>query len=246
MQPVITWVDEALSTNSLLASLCDSLPHGAVVAARTQTAGRGQRGNSWESEPNANLTFSMLLRPHAIAAAAQFELSMIVALAICDALTAASGLQFSVKWPNDIYIGDKKICGILIENSLKGSRIGRSIVGIGINVNQQTFFSDAPNPVSLSQLTLRQYNLDTLLCDVCSSILFRFDEYEDHPHPDRLTSEYRNRLWRGSGFHLWTDCKSAQTFEAEIADVATNGILTLKDRDGHSNSFAFKEVAAVL
>ncbi|MDE5555316.1 MAG: biotin--[acetyl-CoA-carboxylase] ligase, partial [Muribaculaceae bacterium] len=114
--PSITWVDEASSTNTLMALRCADLPHGAVIAARRQTAGRGQRGNSWESQPDSNLTFSMLLRPKLILAATQFQLSMLVSLGVCDALRAASELDIKVKWPNDIYVGDKKICGILIEN----------------------------------------------------------------------------------------------------------------------------------
>lgn len=242
----IIWVDEAASTNSLLASRCSGLPHGAVIAARRQTAGRGQRGNSWESEPGANLTFSMLLRPKTIMAVAQFELSMIVALGVCDALSAASGLEFHVKWPNDIYAGDKKICGILIENSLEGRRIGRSIAGIGINVNQREFLSDAPNPVSLIGLTGKEFNLETLLSAVCSSIFDRFEAYEADPTPESLVAEYRSRLWRGEGFHFWTDAATGLDFEAEIADVAVNGLLTLSDRQNKQHVYAFKEVAAVL
>lgn len=246
MKPEIIWVDEADSTNSLLAARCSNLPHGAVIAARRQTAGRGQRGNSWESEPGANLTFSMLLRPTAITAVAQFELSIIVALGVCDALTGASGVEFKVKWPNDIYAGDKKICGILIENSLEGRRIGRSIAGIGINVNQRQFLSDAPNPVSLANLTDCTFQLEPLLDSVCSAILERMETYEAAPAPELLTKEYRSRLWRGTGFHLWTDAATGEDFEAEIADVADNGLLTLRDRQNKQHVYAFKEVVAVL
>ncbi|MDE5595067.1 MAG: biotin--[acetyl-CoA-carboxylase] ligase [Muribaculaceae bacterium] len=246
MKPEIIWVDEAASTNSLLATRCGNLPHGAVIAARRQTAGRGQRGNSWESEPGANLTFSMLLRPTAITAVAQFELSMIVALGVCDALTAASGLDFRVKWPNDIYAGDKKICGILIENSLEGRRIGRSIAGIGINVNQRQFLSDAPKPVSLANLTDCSFQLEPLLDSVCRAILERMETYEAAPVPELLSKEYRSRLWRGTGFHLWKDAATGEDFEAEIADVAVNGLLTLCDRQNKQHVYAFKEVSAVL
>lgn len=246
MTPEIIWVDEATSTNSLLASRCDCLPHGAAIAARRQTAGRGQRGNSWESAPGANLTFSLLLRPSVITAATQFELSMIVALGVCDSLAAASGLEFKVKWPNDIYAGDKKICGILIENSLEGRRIGRSIAGIGINVNQREFLSDAPNPVSLICLTGHVYPLEPLLADVCRSIVERLGAYETNRDAEALSAEYRSRLWRGEGFHLWTDTASGEDFEAEIADVAVNGLLTLRDRQNKQHVYAFKEVAAVL
>ena len=244
MSADIHWVDEAASTNSLLAAQCGSLPHGAVIAARVQTAGRGQRGNTWESEPGKNLTFSMLLRPRTIPAARQFELSMLVALGVCDALTEASGEVFSVKWPNDIYHGDRKICGILIENSLEGVRIGRSIAGIGININQRRFVSDAPNPVSLAAITGRDYDLVLLLDDVCRAIITRFDSYEAAPDPGALVHEYRTRLWRGTGFHLWHDVASDRDLHAEIADVAPTGLLTLRDRTGHLHSYAFKEAVS--
>lgn len=245
-RPTIVWVDETASTNTVMAQQDDGLPHGYVIAARRQTAGRGQRGNSWESEPYSNLTFSLLLRPRTIPAARQFELSMIVSLGVCDALRQASGLDFNVKWPNDIYVGDKKICGILIENSLEGNHIGRSIAGIGININQQRFLSDAPNPVSLHNLTGRTFDLDRLLEDVCDTILSRMTDYEANLDAAQLTAEYCSRLWRAKGFHRWLDTSLAEEFEARIGNVASDGMLTLVDRQGRDRTFAFKEVAAVL
>ena len=245
-EPLITWIDEAQSTNTLMALQCAGLPHGAVIAARRQTAGRGQRGNSWESEPDSNLTFSMLLRPRVIHAATQFELSMLVSLGVCDALRSACGLDIQVKWPNDIYVGDKKICGILIENSLEGHRIGRSIAGIGINVNQERFLSDAPNPVSLTTLTGRTFDLQSLLSDVSRAIVNRIDDYESSPDAGRLLSEYRALLWRSDGYYLWHDAARDETFEGRISDVAATGLLTVTTRTGESRTYAFKEVAAVL
>lgn len=244
--PSISIVEEAASTNSLMAQQVSALPHGAVIAARRQTAGRGQRGNTWESEPYANLTFSMLLRPRSIMAVNQFELSMLVSLGVCDALRRAAGIDVKVKWPNDIYVGDKKICGILIENSLEGRRIGRSIAGIGINVNQQRFLSDAPNPVSMVNLTGRQFDLDTLLRDVCRTILDRFDVYEDASDRAALLQEYCSLLWRYGGYHKWHDVADGRTYEAEIADIAFTGHLTLRDRSGQEKTYAFKEVSAIL
>lgn len=242
----VRWIEETESTNTLLSSCCDSLPSGVVICARRQSAGRGQRGNTWESEPYANLTFSMLLRPSVIEASRQFEMSMIVSIAVCDALEKASGESFMVKWPNDIYAGDKKICGILIENSLAGRRISHSVVGIGINVNQRRFVSDAPNPVSLINLTRRSYDLESLLVSVCDTILRALETYESSPDPVALTAAYRSRLWRGEGFHRWHDVSRDEIFEAAIDDVAASGILTLKDRGESRRSYAFKEVSAVL
>lgn len=127
-------------------------------------SGRGQRGNSWESEPFKNLTFSLLLRPEHIPANRQFLLSEIVSLATVDVLNRyATG--FSIKWPNDIYWHDKKIAGILIENVLSGSTFSRAIIGMGLNINQKNFYSDAPNPVSLYQITGRTYKIEKILDD---------------------------------------------------------------------------------
>lgn len=247
-EAVIRWVDNAASTNSLLAAKAESAPHGTVVAAHNQTAGRGQRGNSWESAPGLNLTFSMLLRPTVITAQSQFELSMIVALAIRDGLAAITGLDdgFSVKWPNDIYFGNKKICGILIENTLTGRRIDRSIAGIGINVNQRRFVSDAPNPVSLVDVTGSETRLEPLLEDICRRIISRLHLYESSPRPDLLTEEYKSKLWRRHGLHYWVECDDGCIFRAEIADVGSDGILSLRDLDGRIRRFAFKEVAALI
>ena len=161
-------LDSCDSTNAVLASRPDA-QHGTVVATRSQTAGRGQRGNSWEAEPGTNLTFSLLLRPQGFPAARQFELSMLVALGVADVLNSLFGrlgfrdLKARIKWPNDIYVGHKKIVGILIENQLSGAGIDRTIVGIGVNVNQTRFLSDAPNPTSVALLTGRTLALEPLL-----------------------------------------------------------------------------------
>lgn len=235
------------STNSELAKMHDA-DAGTVVVADCQMAGRGQRGNSWESAAGKNLTFSKLLRPYTISAAHQFELSMIVSLGICKALTPVLGEAYRplIKWPNDIYVGDSKICGILIENSLVGTTIERSIVGVGINVNQTEFLSDAPNPISIRQLTDRDTNLDALLDEVVSSITDILDQYENDPEPDELHALYMSMLWRNDGvMHQW-QTSDGQRFEASIVDVALDGTLTLRRADGVTSSFLFKEVSAVI
>ena len=248
MEAEIHWVDEAASTNTLLAASASDAVHGYVIAARRQTAGRGQRGNSWESAPGMNLTFSMLLRPTAIEAASQFRLSMIISLGVCEALDSAAARHdaFSVKWPNDIYYGDKKICGILIENSLAGRCIERSIAGIGVNVNQLRFESDAPNPVSLAHIVGRETGLEPLLADICRCILDRYEAYRNNPDHGQLVREYCRRLWRRTGLHQWHDCLKDESIDAFVENVADDGILTLRLNDGSLRSYAFKEVAAVL
>ena len=154
---------------------CHSEANIAVVA-EYQTAGRGCGSNTWESERGKNLTFSVLLHPTEIPADCQFRISEAVSVAICETLERCfrplspadsspnlGEQEISIKWPNDIYVGDRKICGILIENQLRGRLISDSIVGIGLNVNQMEFRSDAPNPVSLAQLTGHEEDREALL-----------------------------------------------------------------------------------
>ncbi|MDE6109297.1 MAG: biotin--[acetyl-CoA-carboxylase] ligase, partial [Muribaculaceae bacterium] len=122
---ILEWVDSCESTNALMKQRAESLPGGYVIAAREQTAGRGRRGNSWEAAPGENLTFSMLLRPSGMPAGRQFELSMLVALAVADVVERNLGpdVPVEVKWPNDIYVGDRKVAGILMECSLAGANL---------------------------------------------------------------------------------------------------------------------------
>ncbi|MDE6668417.1 MAG: biotin--[acetyl-CoA-carboxylase] ligase [Muribaculaceae bacterium] len=161
-------LDEVSSTNTWLAQHAAELPHLTMVTAARQIAGRGQRGNSWESEPGANLTFSLLIRPEDMPARSQFSISEATALAVTD-LLATYGLTATVKWPNDIYVGDRKICGILIEHAVMGTSIMHSIIGVGLNVNQTRFISDAPNPVSLLQLTVSDFSEQSELSELSES-----------------------------------------------------------------------------
>ena len=158
-------IDETDSTNRWLRDYALSQPEGDyVVVSEYQTAGRGCGTNSWESERGKNLTFSLLIHPTEITADCQFRISEAVSLALCETLDAyVTDRQVSVKWPNDIYVDDCKICGMLIENRLRGRLMTDSIIGIGLNVNQQEFFSDAPNPVSLVQLLGHEVALEPLL-----------------------------------------------------------------------------------
>lgn len=241
----VVWTDCERSTNTAMQAGAETYAHGDVLSARAQTAGRGQRGNSWESEPGRNLTFSLMLRPQHIAPKDAFVLSMAVSVGITEALRGVSGLPVVLKWPNDIYVGDRKLAGILIENSFAGPHIAWSIVGIGLNVNQTEFVSDAPNPVSLATLCGREYDLDRLLQTVAEGILSSVGTY-DRPGADckALARTYRSMLWRGTGRWKWRDLVRGETVEAAIGDVALSGHLTL-DTDP-PRTFAFKEIAAVL
>lgn len=237
---MIITLDTCRSTNSELAARAAGLPHGTILATREQTAGRGQRGNSWESEPGKNLTFSILLRMPGFPAARQFEISEAVALGVADALRPLlPGHDIKVKWPNDIYVGDRKICGILIEHSLDGPSIICSIAGIGINVNQRQFFSDAPNPVSVAQLTGTSTPLTPLLDHAGTSIMRRLEQHPAERHADYLAS-----LWRRLGGR-YRDAATGREFTADVMDVAPSGTLTLAAPDG-PESYLFKEVVQII
>ncbi len=242
MKIKLKWLDEVGSTSSWLASnLSSEMQSGYVVAARRQTAGRGQRGNGWESEPDKNLTFSLLLRPAGIDARHQFFISQAVALGIVGALRdCLPECDIRIKWPNDIYVGNRKICGILIENSLAGSRITHSIVGIGINVNQEHFISDAPNPVSIIQLSGQPTELEPLLRKVVDNI----GEFLQRDS-DTIHQLYMEALWGKSGTH-YREASSGRTFFADITAIGPMGHMTLTAADGSSVEYAFKEVAVIL
>ncbi len=156
------------STNSYAAFLLKNevIPEGAIVSAEYQTTGRGQGSNIWESENGKNLLISIILYPSIIYPASQFLISMALSLGICDFLKRFIP-DCSIKWPNDIYVNDDKIAGILIENSIMGDKIESTIAGIGLNINQEKFLSDAPNPVSLSLITGKKYDLNSLSGSTC-------------------------------------------------------------------------------
>ncbi len=147
----ILLLEETDSTNIYVSVHADSLDDMTLVAAHSQTAGRGQRGNSWESEPGRNICATLFHRPAGVPARVQFAVSEATALGVADML-AHYGIEARVKWPNDVYVGDRKICGILIENAVAGCDLLHCRIGIGLNVNQTVFRSDAPNPVSMAML----------------------------------------------------------------------------------------------
>ena len=232
MEWKIIHIAETNSTNNWLKEHGED---GLVVVADYQTAGRGCGTNKWESERGKNLLFSMLVHPHDIPAVRQFHISMAISLAICESLEQYIG-DLSIKWPNDIYWRNGKIAGILIENTLKGTVIKNSIIGVGLNVNQREFRSDAPNPVSLWQVSGQETDRDELLHD----ILRRFDGLLGHD----ILNHYLSRLYRRRGFHPYADADGA--FMAEIADVREDGHLVLSDEAAKERIYAFKEVQFII
>ena len=239
-------VSQTASTNTYLSRLAATLPGGTVIYTPSQTAGRGQKGNSWESEEGKNLTFSLLLKRPPVNARDQFYLSEAAALAVVEALTVEAGDGFTVKWPNDVYWHDKKVCGMLIENSLDGTEIATCVVGIGINVNQKQFLSDAPNPVSLTGISGHEHDLMALLKRVCSRIEELVDSLDDNNARQDLHQRYMAALYRNDGrLHPWEDA-DGHRFMATVADIAPDGTLTLRHGDGTTHSYLFKEVRHII
>lgn len=208
-----------------------------VVLTRKQTQGRGQIGNRWESEPGKNISMTVVFRPKALAAGEQFAISMVIALGTCDFISRYAE-ECSVKWPNDIYVEDKKISGILIEHSIMGAYVGGSLCGIGVNVNQECFVSDAPNPVSLFQLTGVELSLEKALEELLECIGKRYEQVYNYAALDR---DFLQVMYRRSGEFDWED--EHGSFRASIAGVNEYGQLILKDSEGMERVYGFKEVA---
>ena len=238
-------IPQADSTNSWLAAHEKDLADTTLVYCHTQTAGRGQRGNSWESEPGKNITASLLLHPRQFHASLQFSLSEAVALAITHFLDKL-GVDAKVKWPNDIYVDDGKICGILVEHVVTGTNISRTIAGFGININQEVFLSDAPNPVSVTQFTGKKYEPDTLMPMLADSLRKYLDKVEAGDL-DSLHGEFLEKLWRKDGVpHKFFDRVAREHIEAVIDTVDRDGMLRLTTLQGDRRKYAFKEIEFIL
>ncbi len=227
-------IDETDSTNHWLMQQGGDC---CVVVADYQTAGKGCGTNAWESERGMNLTFSILIHPEDLPASRQFRITEVTSVALCETLEEYLPRQVTIKWPNDIYVGDCKLCGMLIENRLQGSVIRDSIIGIGLNVNQRVFLSDAPNPVSLCQLLDREISREALLQD----FLVRFKTVWDRQD---VSSCYRRRLYRKGEWKPYSDMQGP--FTGMLEDVRQDGRLILRDTLGQQRIYQFKEVQFII
>ncbi len=270
-------LDAIVSTNSFLRDYRPLQPVDiTLVTAEYQTAGRGQGTNCWESERGKNLLFSLLVNPASLPAAQAFVLSEAIALSIREAIarfireaiTPFIREEVTIKWPNDIYVGDCKIAGILIENTLQGSSVARSIIGCGVDVNQESFRfpllnrqaslqaehptvnSESPimnselsivnTPISLRQLLGHDVDRRFVLEAIIDGFTRRYELIQRGTFAP-IADEYRAALYRRTGFHPF--CDADGPFEAEIADVELSGHLVLRCPDGRLSRYAFKEVS---
>lgn len=225
---------ELSSTNDEAARRAGELPDRAVIVADKQVQGRGQGGNQWESEAGKNVTMTVVFRPRGLPAGDQFAISMAVALGARD-FVARRVEGCTVKWPNDVYVDDRKIAGILIEHVVMGNALSLSLCGVGLNVNQTRFASDAPNPVSLALLLGRELPTREVLAELLAAIDRRYRQIDNLP---TLRRDYLDCLYRGSG--RWEDATGR--FPAIIQGVNRHGQLLLRDEQGKTRAYGFKEV----
>ena len=235
-------LDATDSTNSYLKELVGSGVPGnwTVVSTREQVQGRGQQGAHWFSDVGKNLTFSILIRETGLKATDQFILNCAVSNGIFKVLEDSEVPRLKVKWPNDIMSGSSKLAGILIENSLITDRITHSIVGIGLNVNQEVFPSDLPQAVSMRQLTQKKYNLESLLGNLVESIAQEI-ELVERGEFETLRQNYINRMYRQNKPHMFR-VPGGQPFVAQIQGTTDNGLLILRHEDDNLVNYAFKEI----
>lgn len=237
----LVYVPECHSTNDLAVQMIQqpSAHEGTVIITDKQTKGRGQRGNQWLTQPRKNLTFSVILKPSFLAPKDQFLITVVASLSVMDLIKSRIRQGVSIKWPNDLIIDKRKVCGILIENQLRGNKFIHAVAGIGINVNQENF--DLPSATSLSQVTGEQYDLSLLLTDLLECIEARYLMLRNGMISE-LKESYVNALyWRDE---LHTFSSPGGVFIGMIKGVDENGKLLVKVGETH-RTFDIKEIEYV-
>lgn len=236
--------DSIDSTNNYAIQLTgknDTL-EGDTVWALEQTAGKGHQGRRWESPRGENLTFSIIFFPRFLKAGMQFYLSKIVSLGVYEFLKEESP-YVTIKWPNDLYHANKKIGGILIENGITGTEISYSVAGIGLNLNQKHFNIDAPNPVSLTQITHKHYDIEDVLKQLCLRIEERYEQLKSGNMTD-IDRDYLNHLFQYKQLKKYR--KGNRVFEARITTVREDGTMVMESPEGEKYTFGFKEFEYIL
>ena len=260
----IMWFDSLDSTNDEAARRISDIDNLSVLSTLEQSKGRGQKGNSWSSDPGENLTFSIVLKyaltlPESLKPALlmplkatdQFAVSEAASLAVVD-LLSEYGIQAKIKWPNDIYVNDKKICGILIEHAVRGKNMTHSIVGIGLNVNQSKFDPALPNPTSMVLCCADKDVAQSLdIRDCLESFITIFSGYVNrYLHSNgglrNLRRMYLNQMWRIDKETCFIDNQSGMQFQGIIRGLSDIGLLKVENEKGELIEFAFKEISYIL
>ncbi len=241
----VTLLETVNSTNSFMSNLLshERLPEGAVVLTSEQTSGRGQAGERWISDAGKNLLMSVVFYPSFLSIQNLFMLSKVVSLAAYDCAMEMLKKDVKIKWPNDIYFQNKKLCGILIENSIRNHHLNHTIVGIGFNVNQEIFPAELPNPVSLKMILQQELQLDDCFHSLCNALEKRYLQLKTG-HEIRINEDYLKAMYRFGEFHEYEN--NIEKFKASITDVAVDGKICLNRGNGIIEKYDFKEVKFVL
>jgi len=229
------------STNSFLAQNANiaRLDEGYTVFTDEQTAGRGQFSNRWESEGGKNILLSILLRPDFLNISDHFYLSIAFSVAVVSLLEEYN-INAKIKWPNDIYVNEQKIAGLLIENQLQRDQLKYSILGLGLNVNQTVFPKELPNPVSMKLLLGEQFCIEKVLQDFLGKLEIQYDYLRTGNYHDYFLNIYYKYLYR---FHQKRTYKDEHgVFEGTIVGIGSYGRLFIKDSNGNIRKYQFKEV----
>jgi BirA family biotin operon repressor/biotin-[acetyl-CoA-carboxylase] ligase len=237
-------LDTVGSTNGFAKNLLNSkkIDSNTVVFTYSQTQGKGCGTNSWHSEDNKNILFSLIYFFDNIEADQHFLISVAVSLGICDYIKN-KGINCEIKWPNDIFVNNKKLCGILIENSIQGNFIQNSIIGVGININQTCFPNFLNNAISVSNVTNKQYNLEEEITEVSNIIFNRLNNIKN-THFGELKSEYLSKLYR---FNIFENYKlNFEIMTLKIIDVELDGHIVVEDKSGYTHKYYFKELEFIL
>jgi BirA family transcriptional regulator, biotin operon repressor / biotin---[acetyl-CoA-carboxylase] ligase len=230
---VILHYDSVLSTNATALELMatQNLLEGTLIVADAQTAGRGQQNSKWEAEPFQNLTLSIVLYPTFLPIQHHFFLNESIALGVHDFVKKYLKKVVTVKWSNDIYVENKKIAGILIQNTIQGTTIQQSVVGIGLNINQTLFKSDAPNPTSFQLETSQHYDLKMLCAALCKCIEIRYLQLKNLNF-DRIKNDYALALYRKNEWAKYQRTSDDVIFLGLIEGVKDSGELIMRTQKG--------------
>ena len=244
------WLDTIDSTNSEALRRLPDLPSCTVLAAREQTAGRGQRGNTWFSEPGKNLTFSIVLKfgPGAVSARDAHYLNCLASLSVVSLLDSF-GIRSQIKWPNDIYVGKRKICGMLLENTLCTTGLAASVIGIGLNVNQ-TAFPRLANATSVALELGQVQPMEWDLAQTLECLLRLFEErlplLSSPEGRQELMADYTARLFQKDVPAPYRDLLQDREFTGVIEGVEPDGRLRVRNAEGRKRFFRFKEISYLL
>ena len=230
------------STNDYAADLISKsspIEEGTVIKTAFQSTGKGQIGRYWSSEADKNVLCSIILKPHMLQPRNQIYLLMAISLALTDVLEDFGIYGISIKWPNDVYVEDNKICGILIQNTLMDQKIAYSICGIGLNVNQVYWPEEIPNPTSIANILAKQIGLNEVYKKLYRYVEYRYmillrNQYQ------RLSEEYHSLLYRKDIFAKYEDDQGIMM--ATIRQVNADGTLRLELSDGTFKDYAFRSL----